>query len=176
MNNKGANTKKLIAGAAIGAALGATFVAAPVEIVVLAVPPSICVGIFLCLRDLTRLPAAGMTVAAVVSVIVAVIATRTDALDKRPASFSTNVVTIEDLVRKGTAYEPAEADWAKTQIRLASVEPTVREIIQAVNDQTPLRARVFRCGTGLSILHGAWVGKIEFRAKAPASLAATSKP
>ena len=175
MKRVGTKLRMLIAGTVIGAVLGATFVWAPVEIVVLALPASILVGIFLCVRNAARISAAGMTVAAVVVLIAAVVVTRPDPMEKRPATFSSAKVTIADLVGKGTAYEPTEADWARYPVNLPSANPTVHEIMQAVNAQTPLRASVFRCGTGTTLLQGAWVGRINLRPKKTESLVAASK-
>jgi len=167
MNSEGAKQRRFISGLVIGIALGVAFVAAPIEIILLAIPASACMALFLCVRNPARLPAAGLASVAFVSVIFTVAVTKTDALDKRPASFSTNTVTVADLVQHGIAHQPTEAEWTKTQIRLPSKEPTIREIMQAVNDQAPFRAKVWRCGTGASILRGAWVSKISFSAKEP---------
>jgi hypothetical protein len=159
MNNKGTKTRRLISGAAIGILLGIAFVVGPIEISVLAVPASVCGGAFLCLRNSARFPAAGLSLIAFAAVLVMARAARPDALDKRPASFTNTVVTVSDLVRGGVAYEPGEFEWGKAQVRLPSTTPTVREIVLAINEQTSLKARVFRCGT-VPPFQPAWVGKI----------------
>ncbi|HTH50178.1 MAG TPA: hypothetical protein VMB21_21875 [Candidatus Limnocylindria bacterium] len=174
INNKGVKTRRMIAGAAIGLALGAAFIVVPVDSLFLAIPATVGVGAFLCIRNKARLAGVPLAIVASALVIATVMATRTTALDKRPASFTSSNVTFSELVRKGTAYELSEVDWANTQIRLPSPQPTLREIVQAVNDQTPFKASVSSCGNGPSILQGTWLGKISIWPKRSEPLVATS--
>jgi hypothetical protein len=176
MNNDGAKARRLIAGGVIGVALGAAFVVTPVHTLALAVPAGFLVGAFLCGRNTARLPAAGLAIAIVVSVIAVVATARPDPLEKRPASLPSNNVTVAELVQKGAVQEPAETDWGKTQLSLPSTQPTVREIMQAINDQTAFKASVFRCGTGATVWQDAWIGRISIRPKQSEPLVATFKP
>ena len=173
MNSEEAKKRRTWAAIAVGLICGAVVLTAWAEAVVIIVPTGICVGTFLCLRNPARLPAFGLARGVAVTLIAVAAALAPNPLDRKRASLPTNTITIGRLVELGVAHCYSDEALLSYKIALPSVDPSYRQLIHAVDDQTPLKARVNRCLSGASFLRGAWVGPIIVQQKPPRKLATT---
>lgn len=94
--------------------------------------------------------------------------------DKQIGPLKSPKLTVAELVEAGLAYEPREPAWASESIQLDSLTPRRRDLIQAINDQTSLRARYFGCGNGDTCWAGAKGGRLILSSKSPVPVASNS--
>lgn len=176
LNSEGAKNLRVPSGVILGLVSGAVIAVIPFELIVLSLPAILVIAIFLCWRNPHR-----VRVVPVAALLAAVVATAMgmltpSRLDRRPVRFPTNTITLGELVHQGLAYPPANPDLSASPLRLPSDQPSVREIIRAVNDQTSCRADVFQCGNGASIFGGPWISKIRFHPRNTSQLAGETQP
>ena len=167
INNEGAKTRSLIWCAIVGVTLGAVFSVSILEALILEVPVAMVVGLLFCVPPSRRYRLGGYlpTVGFALATMAFAVALPMKPFDKRIASLTASTVSIGDLVHLELASEPTDPEWAKVRITLPSKQPTRSEIVGCINEQTPLKARVFVCGNGSTLLWGAWHSKIGLSSK-----------
>ncbi|EEF58216.1 hypothetical protein [Pedosphaera parvula] len=69
-------------------------------------------------------------------------------------------VTFAELVAAQIIYPPFGSNHYSLKITLPSTNPTVREVMHAITQQTGMRASIFHCASGATILHGSGGGSI----------------
>lgn len=133
---------------------------------------AVVVGTIIGLANRSRLVATMGLASAAVMVIATALPTKYE--DRRVGPLKSPNLTVGELVEAGLAYEPREPAWALEAIRLDSLTPRRRDLIQAINHQTSLRARYFACGTGDTCWAGAKGGRMILSSKNPIPVASNS--
>ncbi|MEN9678204.1 MAG: hypothetical protein RIS76_4100 [Verrucomicrobiota bacterium] len=158
----------------VGTALGVTFSVLPLELVILGVPLALGIGLLFCLAPSRRYRLGGYipTLGIALSVMIGAGFLPTKRLDRPVGEFPNKNVTMGELVRREVAYELSNPAGQSTSISLPTIHPSQRQILDAINQQTQLRASVFRCGNGSTLVWGSSIGRI--RINTPTQRAAQS--
>lgn len=80
--------------------------------------------------------------------------------DQRVGPLAQSELTLGELAANGITYPLFDATHASIRVRLPSSNPTRREVMRAISDQTGFRTSIFHCGTGATVLFGGGVGRI----------------
>lgn len=155
--------------AVIGVIVGALFSLTPFTLLVYAVPGAFAIGIYYWLtrRRTSQFQGLLPTVAFALATMIGAMLLPTKFEDERVGPLTGKDISVSGLVAAGLAYEPREASWNRETIHLASITPTRREILQAINSQTALSADYYGCGTMATCWRGGAGGKIRLRSKQP---------
>lgn len=176
MNSEGAKKLGTLGPAVLGLSLGAAFSVTYLELVILAIPLTMIIGLLFCLPQHRRyrlrgyLPATGVGLA----VMALAVALPVKSFDRPIPPLSGAKVSLSELTRAGLVYDPGEPAWLGMEVTLPSATPTRMQIVECIGQQTSLDARISRCGNGSTLLWGAWFSKIHLRPKA--SEIAQSRP
>jgi hypothetical protein len=108
---------------------------------------------------------AGLRFVAALAVILCAIFAPTKYDDQRIGPLFQPTTTLGNLERLGVIYQLSNPDLRTQAISFASLSPTRREVMQEISRQTDLRASVFRCGNGATLLFGNSGGRIHVRMK-----------
>jgi len=158
----------------VGSVLGVAFSVLPLPMVILGVPVALGIGLLFCLVPSRRYRLGGYipTFGIALSVMIGAGFLPTKRIDRPVGEFPGKNITMGELVRREVAYEFSNPDWQSINISLPTTHPSQRQILDAINEQTQLRASVYRCGTCATVVWGSSVGRI--RIKAPTQRAAQS--
>jgi hypothetical protein len=80
--------------------------------------------------------------------------------DKRVAPLPRVEMTLGELAEAGVIYDLFDTKHKSRNVRLRSLTPTRREVMEAIGEQTGFRASIFHCGNGATILFGSGGGRI----------------
>jgi hypothetical protein len=69
-------------------------------------------------------------------------------------------ISLGDLAVADVIYRLFDRAHDAIRVQLPSATPTRREVMRAITEQTGLRASVFHCGNGATVLFGSGVGRI----------------
>jgi hypothetical protein len=146
----------------VGTVLGIAFSVLPLELVILGVPLALGIGVLYCLTPSLRYRLGGYipTLGIALSVMIGASFLPTKRIDRPVGEFPSRYVTMGELVRRDVAYELSNPAWQSIGISLPTTHPSQRQILDAINEQTQLRASVFRCGNGSTVVWGSSVGRI----------------
>jgi len=113
-------------------------------------------------RKYGLLPGLFLRIAIIATMISAAIYLPTKPEDRKIVEgLSKTTVTLAELSRHaGIRVLPEHAD---VSVILPSTQPTLRQVIRAIETQTPLRCEVGRCGNGVTFLGGAYIMGIGIR-------------
>jgi hypothetical protein len=80
--------------------------------------------------------------------------------DSHLGPFPTTHITLAELERSHIIALEPNLNRDAQAIKLPTTNPTCREVMQAITQQTGLRTSIFHCGNGSTILFGGAVGPI----------------
>jgi hypothetical protein len=113
-------------------------------------------------RNCGLLPGLILRVAIIATMITVAIYLPTKPEDRRIVEgLSKATVTLAELGRQAGIRMPPE--HADVSVILPSAKPTLRQVIRAIETQTPFRCEVGRCGNGVTFLGGAYIMGIGIR-------------
>lgn len=161
LNNEGSNLLRkgsLRGRVLMGVVLGAVLSVCPIEMLIFGIPSALLVGFFFCIpvgrrsRWVDFAPTCGIAIA----MMIAAASLSAKPFSHPVDSFPGTSVTFEDLFRRDLAYDCPrwESNWRSTRFVLPTVRPSRTQIVDAINQQTQFRARIYRCGMGESLLGG----------------------
>lgn len=163
--------QKLLRQTAGAVAWAGFFILAPLEILV----PGALVWIpLLVWRECVRasrygfFPGLLLRGAVIAAVVVVAACLPNKGWDRRIPPLAQADVSLEELAAAHVIYPPRDEKLARVRVRLPSTAPTRREVLQAITQQTGLKASPSGlCGNGASILFGASVGPIRVSVPRP---------
>lgn len=74
-------------------------------------------------------------------------------------------MSFKELADGGVIYPISDDEQLPVRVVLPSLEPTRREVMQAIIQQTGLNASIFHCGNGATVLFGGGGGRIRVSGK-----------
>lgn len=169
VNNEGGKTQSKtwsLAGCAfVGVVFGTVFSVLPMELVLLGAPLALGIGLLFCFPSTRRYRLSGYvpTIGIALTVMVCAGNLSPKRIDQPVDTFPSTVVTLEELVHRGIVYDLLDPAWASVSVALPTARPSQRQILDCINQQTQLRASVFRCASGATLLLGSSVGRISIR-------------
>jgi hypothetical protein len=96
--------------------------------------------------------------------------------DKRVAPLPRVEITLGELVEAGVIYDLFDPNHKTRNVRLRSLTPTRREVMEAIGEQTGFRASIFHCGNGATILFGSGGGRIRVADRSTNEPPTTTEP
>ena len=146
----------------VGTVLGIAFSVLPLPMVILGVPLALGIGLLFCLVPSRRYRLGGYipTLGIALSVMIGAGFLPTKRIDRPVGEFPGKIITMGELVRQDVAYELSNPAWQSIGIALPTTHPSRSQTLDAINDQTQLRASVYRCGNGSTVVWGSSVGRI----------------